>query len=201
MKFATDRPYTDPEKAARKLVEIANAIEPAHDGRIFIETVNAPSASRGLWRLALRASPLDRASCSRTAGSRSGHPSRPGARTTPRRAPGVRSSQARALSLHEPFLFGGFRALETIPSGAGVMQISSAPCSPSFYRARVAVPFASPLAVQPASAPPKHKHFRGGIIRRPNIFRGKLTVSRQSHLIWQRSQPIKMESPCPGSPC
>jgi hypothetical protein len=33
MKFAADRPYGDPEKAARKLVEIANAIEPAQDGR------------------------------------------------------------------------------------------------------------------------------------------------------------------------
>jgi hypothetical protein len=42
MKFATDRPYADPEKAARKLVEIANSIEPAQEGRIFIELVNAP---------------------------------------------------------------------------------------------------------------------------------------------------------------
>jgi hypothetical protein len=28
MKFAADRPYADPEKAARKLAEIGNAIEP-----------------------------------------------------------------------------------------------------------------------------------------------------------------------------
>jgi hypothetical protein len=41
MKFAADRPYADPEKAARKLVEIANSIEPAQDSRIFIELVNA----------------------------------------------------------------------------------------------------------------------------------------------------------------
>jgi hypothetical protein len=41
MKFATDRPYGDPEKAARKLVEIASSIEPAQEGRIFIELVNA----------------------------------------------------------------------------------------------------------------------------------------------------------------
>jgi hypothetical protein len=34
MKFAADRPYVDPEKAARKLVEIANAIEPVQNGRI-----------------------------------------------------------------------------------------------------------------------------------------------------------------------
>jgi hypothetical protein len=32
MKFATDRPYADPEKAARKLVEIANAVEAVQDG-------------------------------------------------------------------------------------------------------------------------------------------------------------------------
>jgi hypothetical protein len=42
MKFATDRPYADPEKAARKLVEIANAIEAVQDGRIHIELINAP---------------------------------------------------------------------------------------------------------------------------------------------------------------
>jgi hypothetical protein len=42
MKFATDRPYTDPETAARKLVEIANSVEAVQDGRIFIELVNAP---------------------------------------------------------------------------------------------------------------------------------------------------------------
>jgi hypothetical protein len=42
MKFATDRPYSDPEKAARKLVEIANAVETIQDGRIFIELINAP---------------------------------------------------------------------------------------------------------------------------------------------------------------
>ena len=33
MKFAVDRPYADPEKAARKLIEIANSIEPGRDGR------------------------------------------------------------------------------------------------------------------------------------------------------------------------
>ena len=27
MKFASDRPYADPEKAARKIVEIANSVE------------------------------------------------------------------------------------------------------------------------------------------------------------------------------
>jgi hypothetical protein len=42
MKFANGRPYSDPDKAARKLVEIANAVEPAEEGRIFIELVNWP---------------------------------------------------------------------------------------------------------------------------------------------------------------
>jgi hypothetical protein len=44
MKFATDRPrlYADPENAARKLVEIANAVETIQDGRIHIEKINEP---------------------------------------------------------------------------------------------------------------------------------------------------------------
>jgi hypothetical protein len=42
MKFTTNRPYADPEKAARKLVEIANAAEAVQDGRIYIELVNEP---------------------------------------------------------------------------------------------------------------------------------------------------------------
>jgi hypothetical protein len=42
MKYATDRPYADPETAARKLVEIANSVEAVQNGRIFIELVNAP---------------------------------------------------------------------------------------------------------------------------------------------------------------
>jgi hypothetical protein len=42
MKFATDRPHSDPEKAARKLVEIANAVQAVQDGRIYVELVNAP---------------------------------------------------------------------------------------------------------------------------------------------------------------
>jgi hypothetical protein len=42
MKFAADRPYGDPEKAARKLIEIANSVEAVQDGRIFIELINGP---------------------------------------------------------------------------------------------------------------------------------------------------------------
>jgi hypothetical protein len=45
MKFATARPYADPEKAARKLVEIANSIEAVQDDRIFIELINWPFLS------------------------------------------------------------------------------------------------------------------------------------------------------------
>src|ERR1700729_440947 len=42
MKYAANRPYFDPEKAARKLLEIANAVEVVHDGRIYIELINGP---------------------------------------------------------------------------------------------------------------------------------------------------------------
>ena len=42
MKFAADRPYSDPEKAARKIVEIANSVEAVQDGRIYIELINGP---------------------------------------------------------------------------------------------------------------------------------------------------------------
>jgi hypothetical protein len=40
MKYADRRPYADPEKAARKLLEIANATEAVQDGRIHLEPVN-----------------------------------------------------------------------------------------------------------------------------------------------------------------
>ncbi|WP_213286719.1 hypothetical protein [Bradyrhizobium sp. sGM-13] len=42
MKFAANRPFADPEKAARKLLEIAKAVESVQDGRIHIEKINAP---------------------------------------------------------------------------------------------------------------------------------------------------------------
>jgi hypothetical protein len=42
MKFTEPRPYADPEKAARRLVEIAHTIEPVQDGRIHVEKINAP---------------------------------------------------------------------------------------------------------------------------------------------------------------
>lgn len=34
MKFTADRPFADADKAARKLVEIANGVEAVQDGRI-----------------------------------------------------------------------------------------------------------------------------------------------------------------------
>jgi hypothetical protein len=40
MKFVEPRPYADPEVAARKLLEIANASEAVQDGRIHIERIN-----------------------------------------------------------------------------------------------------------------------------------------------------------------
>jgi hypothetical protein len=42
MKYAINRPCSDPEKAARRLMEHAQAFEPVHDGRIYIEKINAP---------------------------------------------------------------------------------------------------------------------------------------------------------------
>jgi hypothetical protein len=42
MKYAADRPFADPEKAARKLLEIANTVEAVQDGRIHIEILNGP---------------------------------------------------------------------------------------------------------------------------------------------------------------
>jgi hypothetical protein len=41
MNFTEDRPYSDPNKAARKLIEIANEVEPVQ-GRIHIEKINGP---------------------------------------------------------------------------------------------------------------------------------------------------------------
>lgn len=43
MKFATDRSFADPEKSARKLVELANTVETIMDGRVLIELINLPS--------------------------------------------------------------------------------------------------------------------------------------------------------------
>ena len=42
MKFVTNRPLADPEKAARRLMEHAQAFEPIQEGRIYIEKINGP---------------------------------------------------------------------------------------------------------------------------------------------------------------
>ena len=42
MRFVASRPFADPEAAARKLMEIANSVEPVQDGRIYIEKINWP---------------------------------------------------------------------------------------------------------------------------------------------------------------
>ena len=42
MKFVEPSHFTDPDAAARKLAEIANATEAVQDGRIYIELINAP---------------------------------------------------------------------------------------------------------------------------------------------------------------
>lgn len=47
MKFAGDRPFANADVAARKLVEIANGVEAAQDGRIYIERVNGPFLKAG----------------------------------------------------------------------------------------------------------------------------------------------------------
>jgi hypothetical protein len=47
MKFVDPHPFADPDAAARKLVEIANAVEAVQDGRIYIERVNEPFRAAG----------------------------------------------------------------------------------------------------------------------------------------------------------
>jgi hypothetical protein len=47
MKLTTERPFGDPDKAARKLVELANAVEPYMDARVLIELINLPFLREG----------------------------------------------------------------------------------------------------------------------------------------------------------
>ena len=42
MKFVQPRPFADPDVAARKIIEIANGVEAAQDGRIHIEKISGP---------------------------------------------------------------------------------------------------------------------------------------------------------------
>jgi hypothetical protein len=49
MKFVDPHTFTDPDAAARKLVEIANGVEAVQDGRIYIERVNEPFLGLRRW--------------------------------------------------------------------------------------------------------------------------------------------------------
>jgi hypothetical protein len=42
VKFVNPRPFADPNAAARKIIELANACEVVQDGRIHIEKINGP---------------------------------------------------------------------------------------------------------------------------------------------------------------
>jgi hypothetical protein len=42
VKLVSDRSLADPAVAARKLLELANAVEPVQDARIHIEKINGP---------------------------------------------------------------------------------------------------------------------------------------------------------------
>jgi hypothetical protein len=47
MKFVEPSHFADPDAAARKLVEIANAVEAVQDGRIYIERINGAFLEAG----------------------------------------------------------------------------------------------------------------------------------------------------------
>jgi hypothetical protein len=47
MKFREDRPFATPEAAERKLLELANAVEPDHAGRIPVAVVNPQFMNAG----------------------------------------------------------------------------------------------------------------------------------------------------------
>jgi hypothetical protein len=48
MKYAAPRPYADPEKAARRIIEIASTVEAVQDGRIHVELINGPFLFRDM---------------------------------------------------------------------------------------------------------------------------------------------------------
>jgi hypothetical protein len=56
MKYIQPRPLADPDAAAQKLLEIANAVEAVQDGRIHVEKINEPflrdGGSPAEWRRA-----------------------------------------------------------------------------------------------------------------------------------------------------
>jgi hypothetical protein len=67
MKFVEPSTFADPDIAARKLVEIANAVDAVQDGRIYIELVNGAFLKAGgtpdQYRAALARAKLRWAGC------------------------------------------------------------------------------------------------------------------------------------------
>ncbi len=56
MTFKETRPYADPDAAARKIVELANSLEPYMDNRLLVEKINGqdlPKIHPG-WRRSVR---------------------------------------------------------------------------------------------------------------------------------------------------
>jgi hypothetical protein len=47
IKFVEPNSFIDPDVAARKLMKIANSVEPVQDGRIHIEKINGPFLYNG----------------------------------------------------------------------------------------------------------------------------------------------------------
>jgi hypothetical protein len=47
MKFVEKSHFTDPDTAARKLVEIVNTVEAVQDGRVYIELINGAFLKEG----------------------------------------------------------------------------------------------------------------------------------------------------------
>jgi hypothetical protein len=47
VRYIEPTPFSDPEKAARKLIEITNAAESVQDQRVHIELINAPFLRAG----------------------------------------------------------------------------------------------------------------------------------------------------------
>ena len=60
MKLKEPRPYADPD-VARKIIELANAVEPYFDNRILIEKINGPFLYELRGTLAEYKAGLDRA--------------------------------------------------------------------------------------------------------------------------------------------
>jgi hypothetical protein len=54
MKHVTERPFADPEVAARQLVQLASGIKAVQDGRIHIEKINYPFPTRSGKRRGVR---------------------------------------------------------------------------------------------------------------------------------------------------